>query len=118
MKTYHAHIYFDSQDTQTVADLHFAATHLDSDIFKFHKLYTNKVGPHFLPMIELHFIETHKTEVIEWINSRRKGLSVLIHEDTGNDVEDHLEPIWLGSRLPIDFTFFAKVQQNPSLSVH
>jgi DOPA 4,5-dioxygenase len=69
-------------------------------------------------MIELHFEESSKDEVIDWIDSHRKGLSVLIHEDTGDDIKDHLSPIWLGEKLPIDFTFFNKVKENPALSVH
>ena len=91
---------------------------MDSTIFKFYKIHGHKVGPHFLPMIELHFSEKTKSEVISWLEANRNDLSVLIHEDTGDDVRDHLAPIWLGEKYPIDFTFFEKVHRDSSLSIH
>ena len=118
MKTYHAHIYFNSYEKETVRELHQRAINLKSGIFKFYKLYPHKVGPHQLPMIELHFNEENKSEVIDWINSNRDDLSVLVHEDSGDDIQDHHSPIWLDEVLPIDFSFFTKVQWDLSLSVH
>lgn len=117
MKHYHAHIYFQfaNQETQDLIDKAFA---LHSQIFILYKVHSKKVGPHFLPMIELHFMESNKAEVMDWLKVHRKNFSVLVHEDTGDDIKDHLSPIWLGEKLPIDFNFFEKVKRDASLSVH
>jgi aromatic ring-cleaving dioxygenase len=117
MKHYHAHIYFQfaNQETQDLID---KAMLLHSQIFTVYKVHPKKVGPHFLPMIELHFMESNKAEVLAWLNMHRKDFSVLVHEDTGDDIQDHLSPIWLGEKLPIDFNFFEKVKRDASLSVH
>src|SRR6185437_5360640 len=58
-------------------------------------LYDRGVGPHPQPMFELNFPRTLLGQVLLWLLYERKGLTVLVHEVTGNDPRDHSEgAIW------------------------
>ncbi len=118
MKNYHAHIYFRLEDLDLMEIL-FRLCQGKTEIFRPHKLYPNQVGPHALPMIELHFDSTTKIPVLKWLEENRGEASILVHEDSGDDVRDHTEgKIWLGSPLPIDFSFFERLQLGQVKAVH
>ncbi len=117
MKNYHAHIYFSLDQHPEAQLLAQTLLHLDSSI-KIYKTHENKVGPHALPMVEVHFNEVLLQNVVNCLSENNKNLSILVHEDSGDDFKDHESPIWIGRPLPIDFDFFRKVKANPSLSVH
>jgi aromatic ring-cleaving dioxygenase len=116
---YHAHIYFELEDLNIVQKMAYLARQLDGKVCSVWKLYTQRVGPHHLPMLEIHFSEPNKIFMTEWLESHRQDLSVLIHQETGDDLRDHLfGQAWLGDELPINFEFFEQVKVNPSLSIH
>lgn len=69
-------------------------------------------------MVEVHFNESLLQNVLNCLSEKNKNLSILVHEDSGDDFKDHESPVWIGQPLPIDFDFFRKVKANPSLSVH
>ncbi len=70
-------------------------------------------------MIEVHFLEVDLVKVQPWLDQQRGDLSILIHEETGNDVRDHSEKImWLGSPVFIDFEFFELIKMHPELKIH
>lgn len=117
MNNYHAHIYFSVNQKPEAESLANSLVALDPSI-KIFKTHENKVGPHALPMIEVHFTENHLENVVRSLTEKNKNLSVLVHEDSGDDFKDHESPIWVGRPLPIDFNFFHQVKANPSLSVH
>jgi aromatic ring-cleaving dioxygenase len=118
MKNYHAHVYFDLRDGELAENL-FRKAQSQGAILKPWKIYDRSVGPHALPMIELHFTEATKLEAIKWLRDNIGDWSALIHEDSGDDVRDHSEgALWLGAPLPIDFTFFEVVRKNPKLALH
>jgi aromatic ring-cleaving dioxygenase len=112
MKLYHAHVYFKSFGLRA-QDFYLEA----SNVFKEIKLYPKPVGPHPLPMVELHFVE--KEPATKWLKDNHGDFSVLIHEETGDDVRDHTENIeWLGTPLVLDFNFFELIKTRPDLKVH
>lgn len=119
MNKYHAHIYFKLEEKAKAEVFFDRAQHCQEKIFSVWKLYPQKVGPHALPMVEMHFNQDTRASVIKWLEDNREGFSVLIHQDTGDDVRDHLSGIqWLGEVLPIDFDFFELVKKDKSLLVH
>ena len=64
------------------------------------------VGPHPLPMFQIAFKPDVFPDIVPWLMLKRAGLSILIHPETGNDVEDHRDhPIWLGPKLDLDISF-------------
>ena len=118
MQHFHAHVYFGpQQDAEIDAFLDRFAE--EAPPLRFHRLHEKRVGPHALPMLELHFtVADHKVASI-WLEANRGNLSVLIHADTGDDVRDHTTGIrWLGQPLPLDFGFFKRVAESPELALH
>lgn len=118
MKNYHAHIYFNHDEKSKAEALVQSVLSLKLKNVSFLKVYEKKVGPHFLPMIEMHFTQEQLAEVLKTLKAHHKGLSVLVHEDSGDDFKDHEHCIWVGKPLPIDFDFFHRVKADSSISVH
>lgn len=118
MKNYHAHIYFDHYQKPVAEKLVLELLQLGLTDLKLWKFHDKRVGPHFLPMAEVHFNESALRMVLNCLEMNNKGLSILVHEDSGDDFKDHEKPIWVGPALPIDFDFFHKVKSEPRLSVH
>ncbi len=117
---FHAHVYF-TDELKTFAEelysklgISFSASEVRT-----HGLRYTPVGPHPLPMFELNFFVEQKVKLVSWLEKERGGLSVLIHEDTGDDERDHSTNVqWLGKELPVDFTFFEKIKSRPDLKIH
>ncbi len=118
MTKYHAHIYFELHQKPIAETLVTKLTKLEEQHLKLWKFHDIKVGPHHLPMAEVHFNENSLGAVLSFLKSNHEGLSILVHEDSGDDFKDHENPIWVGPSLPIDFDFFHRVKAQPSLSVH
>ena len=118
MKNYHAHVYFNPPEASTIQEVHAQASK-NLDLMRVFRIIPHPVGPHPTGMFEIHFDDSTKSVVISWLESNRKGLSVLIHEDTGEDHRDHTENVlWLGKSLPLDFSFFDLVKRDPSKAIH
>lgn len=115
MKQFHAHVYFQENEIEQIKV--FQTEALQSPL-KFWKLFENRVGPHSLPMLELRFNGANEERAVEWLTQNRGIFSVLIHEDTGDDVKDHEKARWLGKVLPIHYEFFETVKNDPKLAIH
>jgi aromatic ring-cleaving dioxygenase len=77
-------------------------------------LIDRKVGPHPLPMFEIHFAPDFLAEILLWLMAERSGLTVLIHQVTGDDPRDHDQgALWLGQSLVLDNS---KLDPSPSHS--
>lgn len=119
MKRFHAHIYFDLNEMSLAQELNTKITDELSYLTRFQQFYVQPIGPHPKAMIEFHFGEPDLAMMKIWLEKNRRSFSVLIHEDTQNDVRDHLENIlWLGERLEINFDFFELILRRPELRVH
>lgn len=117
MKYFHAHIYFKAKDIDYARSL--ANKVRSQDNFEKVEFYEKPIGPHPLGMIEAHFREPCRKTITEWLTQNHGKFSVLIHEDTGDDVKDHTDDIvWLGEELKIDFSFFELIKTHPELRVH
>ena len=61
-------------------------------------------GPHTKPMMQVNFALDAFREIVSWLMLNRRGLSVLVHPETGDDVADHGDfAVWLGEPVAIDF---------------
>ncbi len=117
MKHFHAHVYF---EPSCLEEAQFWKANADlTGLFPFIKLHEKPVGPHPIGMIECHFIELKYAAVLAWITTFRGVFSVLIHQDTGDDLKDHTECVlWLGEKLKLNFDFFEKILKDPNLRIH
>lgn len=65
------------------------------------------IGPHPLPMFEAWFGNPSLDSVLRWAMENRRGLSVMIHPISGNDLADHRDhSIWLGKPLSLRLDIF------------
>jgi aromatic ring-cleaving dioxygenase len=117
MKHFHLHIYFEPDKIERARVL--AEQGQLVNLFECVKFYDHPVGPHPMGMIEIHFGEGSYAPVLDWIEAQRGEFSVLIHQDTGDDLKDHTDGSrWLGQALSLNFSFFELIQQHPELRIH
>ena len=60
------------------------------------------VGPHPQAMYQLAFSPERMATLFPWLLLNRRGLTVLVHPETGEDFRDHARhAAWLGQVLPL-----------------
>ncbi|MCG8414007.1 MAG: DOPA 4,5-dioxygenase family protein [Pseudomonadales bacterium] len=104
IQNYHAHIYFDAKEEMLARDLRKeVASKFSAAVVG--NLHLQAVGPHPKAMFQVLFPSDLFDSFIPWLQSARKHLDVLIHAESGNDIEDHTQlAMWLGSSLPLDLS--------------
>lgn len=104
---FHAHVYFDEQNYKSASSVREALLSQNFPGLRAFPLVGRPVGPHPMPMFEVHFTDKIYSQVKSWFEKNRGAHTVLIHEETGYDHKDHSEGAeWLGSPLPLDFSIF------------
>ena len=106
---YHAHIYWKHIGERVQAlSLRSQLKELGCDLGKVHD---RPIGPHPLPMYQANY----STAIAESVESLLKstGLTVLLHEDTGDDIRDHTHGArWLGETLELDLVWLEQYTQS------
>ncbi len=98
---FHAHVYFALRHIDHAKALHKKITNERKDVTAIFPLINHLVGPHKMPMFELHFSNNDRN-IIEWLESERGDMPVLIHPVSSDQLLDHTErAIWLGRELGI-----------------
>lgn len=103
--SYHAHVYFDA-DTLTAAKavIAAAAARFALEVGRIHE---RPVGPHPCWSCQLAFPADLFGHVIPWLALNRDGLTVFVHPNTGQDLEDHRDrAIWLGDSVALRLEMF------------
>ena len=73
------------------------------------RVHRKLVGPHPQWSCQLAFNSALFPEVISWLDQNRKGLNILIHGLTGEDLADHTDHAsWLGTPQELVLSFFGK----------
>lgn len=109
-REFDAHIYFDSENITTATRLRQRALEMfhGQQVFV-GQMIPEAIGPHPTPMFEINFPKELFTDVVLWLMHERDGLSVLVHELTGDDHYDHEQAaLWLGKEVPLKFEVFKK----------
>lgn len=107
-REFDAHIYF-SENTQSEAEQlrALALEKFKGRLFFVGEMIPEPIGPHLLPMFEMNFPKDLFADVVLWLMSHRGSLSVLVHELTGDDLNDHTDAaLWLGSPVALDLSRF------------
>lgn len=102
IQSYHAHIYFDGPEQRRVAETlrEEIAQRFSVLIGRWHD---RLVGPHTRPMYQVAFKTGEFARFVPWLMVNRRGLTVLVHPNTGEPKRDHLvHALWLGEILDID----------------
>jgi aromatic ring-cleaving dioxygenase len=117
---YHAHIYYHPDQQEFAERLQISIKFALGDCLKkISDLIPHAHGPHPIPTFEIHYDQAHYNHVLGYLKEHHGDLSVLIHQDTGDDVPDHSENIlWLGEPVALDFEFFEKIKTHPELRIN
>ena len=99
---YHAHVYYDPARSRERAALlreRVAALFPEARLGRWHD---QPVGPHPQAMYQIAFPPDRLSAILPWLMLNRRGLTVLIHPDTGDAYADHARhALWLGAVLPL-----------------
>ena len=103
MHPFHAHIYFTLEEIALAEKVRTNIAQAIPQLSYVGRLIPMPIGPHSLPMFEIHIpvqiIESAKAT----IDNLREGLSVLIHPVQHDELEAHTaKAIWLGKPLPLN----------------
>jgi DOPA 4,5-dioxygenase len=100
---WHAHVYFDPDRTRDLAAQvrdGIAEAFPEAVLGRWHDA---KVGPHPQAMYQVAFPPALFPRLVPWLALNRRGLTVLIHPETGRQKADHLHhALWMGAVLPLD----------------
>ena len=105
---YHLHIYF-QPGTQAEKDAVNVAKKLGENfpwaVEDSHRV--GLVGPHTQANIGVTITPESFGEVVSWLQLNAKGLSILIHPRTGDEIVDHKDAaMWLGKPVAFNEKFF------------
>jgi DOPA 4,5-dioxygenase len=71
------------------------------------------VGPHPTAMYQVAFGTPVFANLVPWLMLNRRGLSILVHPETGDDVGDHADrPLWLGRPQVLDIEFLRAIASS------
>ena len=98
---YHAHVYFDPSSEGLARELRSdLAARFEVTLGRWHH---EPVGPHPSAMYQVAFAPGEFADLLAWLMLNRRGLVVLVHPETGDDVADHTaNALWMGERLELD----------------
>ena len=109
---YHAHVYYDAESKAAAADLR-AAIEANFQGLRMGRWHDRPVGPHPCWSYQIAFESLVLDELLPWLMVNRKGLTVFLHPNTGDDLADHTDHVaWLGPSADLDIDFFAKRAEN------
>jgi DOPA 4,5-dioxygenase len=95
IKEYHAHVYYDAATRARAEALVRAAG--ETFGVKVGRMHDNPVGPHPRGSCQLTVKPEQFAEVIPWLITHRRGLTVFAHAQTGQALKDHTDHVvWLG----------------------
>jgi aromatic ring-cleaving dioxygenase len=102
IKGYHAHIYYDRQSKEAAQ---LVREQLGQKFaVKLGNWHDEPVGPHLKGMYQVVFGPPELNKLVPWLMLNRSGLSILVHPETGNDLEDHRDnAMWLGEPVDLDY---------------
>lgn len=99
---WHAHVYYDPA-TKAAAEAVRQAMEVAFPTARFGRFHDAPVGPHPISMYQVAFEPDLFPTLVPWLALNRRGLTVLIHPETGDAVADHTEhALWLGRALDLD----------------
>ncbi len=98
---FHAHVYFDPDQRDEAVSLRTEVGSLFQ--VRLGSVHDVPVGPHPKGMFQIVIANDQFGIVVPWLMLNRRGLDVLVHAETGDDLADHTRfAIWMGQALPLE----------------
>lgn len=92
---YHAHVYFAAETLEQAREL--CARARERFGVPIGRVHQKPVGPHPRWSCQIAFDDSQFADLIDWLEQNRRGLTILVHGLTGNDLADHTDHAsWLG----------------------
>ena len=108
IQDYHAHIYFD-EDTREPAQALRDAIAAEFPDVKIGRWWEKLVGPHPRWSYQTAFGPELFGTYIPWLTLNRRGLTVFVHTNTGDDLADHTgHTMWMGEMPALNLEMFLK----------
>ena len=103
IQDYHAHVYFDAASRDPARAVRQGVEErFDVRMGRWHE---KLVGPHPRWSYQIAFAAELFAEIVPWLMLNRRGLTVLLHPNSGDVVPDHTEhAIWMGEKLDLDLS--------------
>ncbi len=105
---YHAHVYYDAETKPQAAAVRArfeARFDTGRGNIRLGRWHDAPIGPHPMGSYQIAFAPAMFAEIVPWLALNRRGLTVFIHPETGDDVTDHDDyAIWLGEQRQIDLS--------------
>lgn len=99
IRDYHAHVYYHPAATRANAEALRAQIDVRFDV-RLGRWHDEPVGPHTCAMYQVAFANDQFAGLLPFLMLNRRGLSVLVHPNTGAPRDDHLiHALWLGRPL-------------------
>ena len=108
---YHVHVYWtDHKQKEQALRIRNLLNELDCDLGR---VMDQPIGPHPLPMYQANYTSDNQNAVERMLEEEHGDLSILLHEDTGDDLHDHTEGVrWLGEPLNLDLVWLEEYQRK------
>jgi DOPA 4,5-dioxygenase len=111
LKGFHAHVYYDPDTREIAARLRDAvAERFEVELGRWRE---EPVGPHPKSMYQVKFTPDQFGLLVPWLMLNREGLDILVHPETGEDVEDHADrALWLGEKLQLNIEVLRRISKT------
>ena len=105
IQSYHAHVYFSVDEMALAAQVRENIIKALPQLTYTGQLIPMAIGPHPLPMFELHVPAASINFAMATINDLREGLNVLVHPVQNDELEAHTNGArWLGEMLTLNLS--------------
>ncbi len=110
---YHAHVYYDAATKPLAAEVRAGVEarfgmrpgDMRPGDMRMGRWHDEPIGPHPMGSYQIAFAPALFGEIVPWLALNRRGLTVFIHPETGDDRTDHSEyAIWLGEQREVDLS--------------
>ena len=108
IKDWHAHVYFNANSRDAALALRQRIeAGFEMTMGRFHE---RPVGPHPVWSYQVAFRNEVFADLVSWLTLNRGDLTVLVHPNTGQDLEDHRDrAIWLGHSTDLNLAMLTRV---------
>jgi DOPA 4,5-dioxygenase len=107
IKDWHAHVYFDPATRDAAWALRERIE--QSFTIQMGRFHEKPVGPHPRFSYQVHFQNEQLAPLLSWLALNRGDLTVFVHPNTGEDLEDHRDrAIWLGQQVALHLDVLKK----------
>ncbi|HEX3347328.1 MAG TPA: DOPA 4,5-dioxygenase family protein [Acetobacteraceae bacterium] len=106
--SWHAHVYYEPSRTRDVAERlrEWVSSRFSVQMGRWHDA---TVGPHPVAMYQIAFETPVFASLVPFLALNRMGLTILVHPNTDNPHDDHLEnALWMGAVLDLDASMLPK----------